>query len=482
VIVVSELQGPILISVDEDEIASKLVQLVRHEGLTPLRSRGGREALEIVRAGDVQVVFADFNMPQMDGLELTRQALGFDSHLQVILIAGVGEVRRAVEAMRAGACDYLVKPLEDAEVARVLLRALGERRLKLQVRTLASHVRGVSLRETFGPSEAVAKMISSVEQVARSNFNVIILGETGSGKEIVARAIHNASSRANGPFVAVDCGAIPEALIESELFGHERGAFTGADRQRPGRFEAAKEGTLFLDEISNMPFASQAKLLRVLQEKCLFRLGSTKPIDVDARVLAASNCDLERHAQEGSFRSDLYFRLNEYTISLPPLRQRKEDVLYLAKHFLDLTNIELFKSVKGISRSATEALLLYDWPGNVRQLRAVIRRAVLVADNEDIVTESHLNLTSSWSNWGRRATDVTPSHPAAHEVPSNHHDGKSLREILQTCLAEVERKVIAETLRKTGGNKAKAARLLQIDYKTIHSKVRRYRIQVEGES
>ena len=198
-IVVSELQGPILISVDEDEIASKLVQLVRHEGLTPLRSRGGREALEIVRAGDVQVVFADFNMPQMDGLELTRQALGFDSHLQVILIAGVGEVRRAVEAMRAGACDYLVKPLEDAEVARVLLRALGERRLKLQVRTLASHVRGVSLRETFGPSEAVAKMISSVEQVARSNFNVIILGETGSGKEIVARAIHNdALSRPRG--------------------------------------------------------------------------------------------------------------------------------------------------------------------------------------------------------------------------------------------------------------------------------------------
>ena len=307
---------------------------------------------------------------------------------------------------------------------RVVLRALNERRLKLELKHLADHVHHVlSPRETFGPSEAVGRVISAIEQVARSNFSVVIVGETGSGKEVVARAIHQASGASRRPFVPVDCGAVPEMLLESELFGHERGAFTGADQQTVGKIEAAHTGTLFLDEISNMPLASQAKLLRVLQERTLYRLGSTKPIHVDVRMLTASSHDLEELCESGSFRPDLYFRLNEYTISIPPLRERREDIPYLAKRFVDIANIELSKSIKGFSPSAIEAMLAYDWPGNVRQLRSVVRRAVLMA--EDIITEEHLGLRPKDARTlgGRRTGGAV--HPRPAGVGRSARCGKS---------------------------------------------------------
>ena len=327
-----------------------------------------------------------------------------------------------------------------------------------------------TLRETFGPSELVSKLIFAVERVANSNFSVVIMGETGSGKEVVARAIHSASPRSRGPFIPVDCGAIPEALIESELFGYERGAFTGADHQKVGKFEAARGGTLFLDEISNMTLAAQAKLLRVLQEKTVYRLGSTKSISVDTRVLAASNQNLEKLSEDNLFRSDLYFRLNDFTISVPALRQRSEDMLYLAKRFMDFTNIELSKSVKSLSLPAVEAMLAYNWPGNVRQLQSVIRRAVLLAEN--IITEEHLSL-------GKK------DEPAAANglTESSFHNlaqlkGMPLREILRRITTQLEREVISQTLQRTGGNKAEAARLLHVDYKTLHTKVKEYAIQI----
>ncbi|RLB04397.1 MAG: sigma-54-dependent Fis family transcriptional regulator, partial [Deltaproteobacteria bacterium] len=275
------------------------------------------------------------------------------------------------------------------------------------------------LRELMGPSDAVNRLISEVSRVAKSDFTVVIFGETGTGKELVARAIHHASTRSMGPFVPVDCGAIPETLLESELFGHEKGAFTGAEHQKPGKFEAAKGGTLFLDEISNMPLGSQAKLLRVLQEKTLYRVGGTKPVNVDVRLLVASNKDLEAEVTSGSFRRDLLYRLNEFTIRIPPLRERKDDILYLANRFLDITNMELKKSVRGFSESALEALLTYHWPGNVRQLRSTIRRAVLLAD--EVITEEHLNLK------GATSTDL-PFTPQAQETSFN---GLSLREIVR---------------------------------------------------
>ena len=276
---------------------------MHREGLTPLLAKSGREALQLVRAGDPDVLLADVRMPEMDGLELMRKAREFDPELPVIVITGYAEVQGAVEAIRAGAHDYLAKPFDHREVIRVVLRALNERRLKLQLKSLADHVHNVlSPRETFGPSKAVGRVIAAIERVAKSNLSVLIIGETGSGKEVVARAIHQASGRARHPFGPVDCGAIPEMLFESELFGHERGAFTGADQQTVGKIELAHTGTLFLDEISNMPLSSQAKLLRVLQEKTLYRLGGTKPIHVDVRVLTASDRDLEELCERGSFR------------------------------------------------------------------------------------------------------------------------------------------------------------------------------------
>lgn len=469
----STVHGRVLIADDEYEMAQLLGHLMRREGLTPLLAQDGTEALQLVRAGDPDVLLADLRMPGMDGMELMRKARDLDPGLPVILITAFADVRGAVEALRAGAHDYLAKPFEHQQVIHVVLRALNERRLKLEQEHADDRGRHVvPARETFGPSDAIGAVISALERVAKSNLSVLIVGETGSGKEVVARAIHQAGGRARHPFVPVDCGAIPEMLFESELFGHERGAFTGANQQTVGKIEAAHGGTLFLDEISNLPKASQAKLLRVLQEKTLYRLGGTKPIRVDVRMLAASGHHLESLCESGSFRSDLYFRLNEYTISIPPLRQRKEDIPYLAKRFLNMANIELSKSVRGFAPLAFEVMVAYGWPGNVRQLRSTVRRAVLMA--EDIVSVEHLGLR-------QKPCELVAEEElaACSSTPGRESVDLSLREIVWHSTVHVERTAIVRALRRTGGNKTKAARLLQVDYKTLHSKVKEYGIQIE---
>jgi two-component system nitrogen regulation response regulator GlnG len=469
------VHGRILIADDDSSMARLLGSVVSREGLTPLLAKDGAEALQLVRAGDPDVLLTDTRMPGMDGMELMRKAKEINPELPVILMTGFAQVQGAVEALRAGAHDYLAKPFEHQQVLRVVLRALNERRLKLELKHLVDHVHHVlSPRETFGPSGAIGKVIADIERVAKSNFSVLIVGETGSGKEVVARAIHQASNRARQPFVPVDCGAIPEALFESELFGHERGAFTGADQKTVGKIEEAHTGTLFLDEIPNMPLASQAKLLRVLQEKTLYRLGGVKPIHVDTRMLTASGQDLEALCDHGSFRSDLYFRLNEYTISIPPLRKRCEDIPYLAKRFMDIANIELSKFVRGFSPPAVEAMLAYRWPGNVRQLRSVVRRGVLMA--EDVISEEHLGLGLKH---GKPSVDEGQAERSS--TPGRGRSELSLREIVRSNTVHVERTAIVDALRTSGGNKAKAARLLQVDYKTLHSKVKEYGIQNEGE-
>jgi two-component system nitrogen regulation response regulator GlnG len=320
------------------------------------------------------------------------------------------------------------------------------------------------LRETMGPSDAIGRLIGEVNRVARSDFTVVIVGETGSGKELVAGAIHKYSQRAQGSFVPVDCGAIPEALLESELFGHEKGAFTSADLTKVGKFEIARGGTLFLDEISNMPLSSQAKLLRALQEKVIFRVGGSRPLKVDVRLLAATNQDLESVVAAGDFRRDLYYRLNEFTIHVPPLRDRKEDIPYLAKRFLDKTNAELRKKVKGFSDSALEVLFAYNWPGNVRQLRSIIRRAVLLADGT--ITAAHLDIKRS----------AVPGLAFTPRVQGAPWRDLSLKEIVRRSVDSVEKEVLTQALKHTKGNKAKAARLLRIDYKTMHVKIRQYGI------
>ena len=458
-----------ILIVDHQEICAVLSEYMEHEGLTPVVAHTGQAALEKIRSEHPDALIVDLKPPDMDGMQIMKGAKALDEDLPVILVTGYPEIRGAVAAIRAGAHDYLAKPLKHHEVLRVVFRALNERALKRKLRRLSTQLQDASsLREPMGPSDAVSRLISDVTRVARTNFSVLILGETGSGKEVVAHAIHQLSPRCEAPFMAVDCGAIPETLLESELFGHEKGAYTGADKQKIGRFEMACGGTLFLDEISNMPLGSQAKLLRVLQEKTIYRVGGTQPIRADVRVLAASNQDLHRLEGSDSLRRDVYFRLNEFTVRVPPLRERQEDILYLAKRFVDLTNLELQKNVKSFTQSAVDALLSYHWPGNVRQLRSMIRRAVLLAD--EMITEQHLAM-----DW------VSPK--AAVACPEGDKQTQdalrgdlTFKEIKHRKIVAIEMEILAQVLRETGGNKAKAARLLHIDYKTIHSKIRQYGI------
>lgn len=465
-----ERNASILIVDDDKNICEILSILIKREELKALVAHDGDTALKIIHSKMPDVMLLDIKMPGMDGIEVLKRVKDLDEDLPVVMVTAYANIQGAVDAIRLGAHDYLAKPFDDHEVIRVVRRALAERDLKLRLRDLSSRIQGDSyIREMMGPSDVVGQLIYDVNCVAKSDFTIVILGETGSGKELVARAIHDTSPRSGDPFVPVDCGAIPDTLLESELFGHERGAFTGAEFKKPGKFEVAKGGTLFLDEILNMPLGSQAKLLRALQEKKVYRVGSTSPINVDVRVLVASNRDLEDAVTSGSFRRDLFFRLNEFTIKIPPLRKRNEDIPYLAKRFLDLTNRELNKNVKGFSESALERLIAYDWPGNVRQLRSSIRRAVLLAD--EMITERHLDLK----------TVALPGLVFAPKVQGMLWKDLSLKQIVQRNTIAVEREVLGQVLKYTGGNKAKAARILQIDYKTIHKKVKHLGISTDAD-
>lgn len=464
-----ETSRQVVIVDDEEDMCSILATLLRREGVTSLLAQDGETALRMVRLNEPDMVLADVCLPDMDGMMLLERIKELDPDLPVVLITGYAKVRGAIEAMKKGAHDYLAKPFDHGEVLRVVHRALAERDLKRRLRHLSGQLQeNSSLGVLMGPSSAVARLVAEVSQVANSDFSVVIQGETGAGKELVARAIHQSSKCAENSFVPIDCGAIPETLLESELFGHEKGAFTSADTQKPGKFELAKGGTLFLDELSNMSFNSQAKLLRALQEKKICRVGGTKPIEIDVRLLVATNLDLQAKVADGSFRQDLYYRLNEFTIRVPPLRERREDILYLAKRFMDITNIELGKCVNGLTEPATEAILAYDWPGNVRQLRSVIRRAVLLAN--EMITEQHFDFEL------KRAS--APGLNIA--TVEDKWDDLSLKEIVRRSTFAVERQVLIQAMRQTGGNKAKAARLLQIDYKTMHTKVKLFGISNEG--
>jgi DNA-binding NtrC family response regulator len=462
-------KGTILVVDDEKHICTLISRLLKREGLGTIEAYEGNTAVKMILSQKPDVVLVDFRMPGMNGMELLKRAKELDEDLPIVMITAYADIKGAVEAMRSGAHDYLAKPFENIEVIRVVYRALEERKLKRKLSSLTNELQGnLSLSMSMGTSDAVYELFSKANQVAKSDFSVLIQGETGSGKELVARAIHDNSPRSKKPFVPVDGGAIPETLLESELFGHEKGSFTGADYAKPGKFEAAKDGTLFLDEISNTPLSSQAKLLRVIQENRVYRVGSNKPIAVDVRLIAASNQDLFSLTKSGSFRSDLFFRLNEFTITVPPLRARREDIPYLANRFLNITNMELNKQIKGFSESAMEILLSYDWPGNVRQLRSTIRRAVLLADT--IVTEKNLEL--------REVPDSSSmSIPSIQGVAIGD---LSLKEIVHDNILVVEREVITKVLQYTGGNKAKAARLLKIDYKTIHTKIKQLGIAIDG--
>ena len=461
-----KLEVRILIVDDDEDICRMLATLIEREGFKAIMANDGEPALESIRSASPDLMLLDMRMPNMDGSEVLAHAKELDPDLPVVIITAFGEIHGAVEAIKAGAYDYLTKPFEHDDVIRVVHRALSERELKRRLKNLTSQIRKDSpLRETMGPSESVGDLIAMVERVARSDFTVVIQGETGAGKEVVARAIHKVSLRSQGPFVPLDCGAIPEALLESELFGYEKGAFTGAGQRKVGKLVSAQGGTLLLDEVTNLPLSSQAKLLRVIQEKEVLPVGSNRPAKIDVRLLTASNRDLKSLAEAGAFRSDLFFRLKEFTISVPPLRERRDDIPYLAKRFLDIANAELNKNVKGFSEGALETLLDYPWPGNVREFRSTVRLAVLLAD--EIITKGHLDIRKRSSvSW-----DVGP------QMEIGLSKEASLKTIVRESTAVVDREVLTRTLQSTGGNKAEAARILGIDYKTMHTKVKKLGIQ-----
>ncbi len=452
----------ILVVDDEAEIRSLLGAVLQSKGYEVVTAADGAAALQQVQRQHPAVILMDLSMPRMGGMDALPEIKRLDPEVPVIICTAHADLTTAVRAMKLGAYDYLTKPFDVELLALTLERALERNQLRSRIDELNRQGPGSSLAERMGGSPAIAQVIQQVSQVAESNFTVLVQGETGTGKELVARAIHQQSPRRQAPFVAVDCGAIPETLVESELFGHERGAFTGAQAKREGHFQLAKGGTLFLDEIGNVPLATQAKLLRALEQREIHPLGSARAVAVDARIIAATNTELEEGVKAGRFRADLYYRLSEFTITLPPLRSRREDITHLAQRFLDEVSMELRRPVRRVSDDAMQALLRHDWPGNVRELKNVIRKAALLAT--DVVTAEHIPALNASAPIPSRAA----SQPSGEDL--------SLREVAELAAGQAEREVIRHVLGATKGNKSQAARLLRTDYTTLHAKMKRYGI------
>jgi DNA-binding NtrC family response regulator len=429
-------------------------------------AENGEQALAEIASRPPSVVLLDLRMPGLSGLETLGRIRSMAPHIPVIILTSYGDVPAAVEAIKMGAYDFIGRPINNDKLVLTVKRALEREHLVGQVQNLKRQLNAVGSLARFNmPSPAVQKVVEQIRQVSDSMLTVLIQGETGTGKELVARAIHQQSSRAAKSFVAIDCGAIPENLLESELFGYEKGAFSGADRRKGGHFQMAQGGSLFLDEAANLPPSLQPKLLRVMQERQVQPLGGSRSFPMDVRLIAATNDNLEKQVADGQFRQDLFYRLAEFTILLPALRDRREDILPLATRFLEEASIELKRTVCGLSDEASEALTRYAWPGNIRELRNVIRQAVIEAKGPMIDSEQVQPLLKKHPLEASRTTSIS--------VPL----GPSLKEVSDKAIAEAEKEAIVEALRTTRGNKTQAARLLKIDYKTLHVKIKRYGLQ-----
>ncbi len=453
-------KAPAILVVDDDEAhAHMLTMLLRSWNYEVYDADDGDVALMKVQEQSFDVVLMDVRMARMNGIETLQHILEFNPALPVILMTAYSSVETAVEALRIGAYDYLIKPLDFDVLSNTLQRALEHCRLSVENRELRRQLTESSaVPGILGRSKAMEDMRSMIMTVAPSEATVLITGPSGTGKELVAKAIHQGSERAQKPLVIVNCAALAENLLESELFGHERGAFTGADKKREGRFMQAHEGTLFLDEIGEMPLLLQAKLLRALQEGEVQRVGSDIPIKVDVRIIAATNRDLLEEVKTRNFREDLYFRLNVITIDVPSLRARKEDIPLLASHFLERFSQRNRKNIKGFSPQALDSMIRYTWPGNVRELENAVERAVIMCLG-DTITEKELPLT------------LTLAQNADVEQLEQEGEGLSLAGL---SLDEVERKAIEQTLEDVDANKSEAARRLGITRATLQNKLKKY--------
>ena len=436
----------ILVVDDEFSVRDSLYNWFRKDGYAVTAAENATEALKALQDHAFDVVLLDIKMPGMDGMELQEHICRIDPRIAVIMITAFASVDTAVRALKQGAFDYVTKPIDPDELSHLVLRALEQRRLQEENAQLRETIdEMVSVDEIVGDSPPMQKVLELVEHVAKTDATVLILGESGTGKELIARAIHANSKRRYFPIVPVNCGAVPEDLLESELFGHEKGAFTGAAHRRKGKIEMADGGTLFLDEVGAINSKMQIELLRVLEAKQLTRVGGMRTIDVDFRVIAATNENLERAVEEGRFREDFFYRINVFTIEAPPLRVRRSDIPELAQHFLGRFARQMDKRITKIHPDAMDILMTYDWPGNVRELSNAIERAMVLGQPPAIRPEN-LPVLASKKN-----------HSTAAE-----------------SLADVEKRHIAAVLEATDGNVTRAAEILDVDRVTVYNKIKKY--------
>jgi two-component system response regulator HydG len=460
----------LLVADDDPAVRQSLERMLLREGYTVVLAPDGQAAMERLRAGGIDLVLSDLRMPGLTGLELLREVKAVSPDLDVIMLTAFGTVEEAVRAMKDGAVDFLTKPFQRAQLIRVIRKALERRALIQENKALQQRLDDLlGQGAIIGVSPAFRRTMTLVDQVANSSATVLIHGESGTGKELFARAIHDRSPRRDGPFIAVNCAALPETLLESELFGYEKGAFTGAAARKEGRFELADGGTLFLDEVADLSPVTQPKILRVLQEGEFERVGATRTIRVDVRIVAASNQDLATLVKEKRFREDLYYRLNVINVTAPPLRDRRGDVAVLAQHFLRLYGAKNNRRLEGFDDDALRCLEAYQWPGNVRELENVVERAVVLARGTTVaLTDLPENIADRSVMLDRDAEGPAgDDEPAAGAVPEGYFKIR-----VGTSLAEVEQRLLEETLRLTKGNKTLAAKVLGIDPKTVFRKLK----------
>ncbi len=458
----------VLIVDDEPNLRKILSAQLSRDGYDVLTAEDGEQGLQILKEHHIDLVVTDLKMPKVDGMSLMREALREDPELPIVMITAHGTVDTAVEALKLGAFDYLTKPFDKDEVRQIVAKALKVRQLAGAEATRSTAEAAETRFGIIGNSSGLTDLYAMLERVADTPTTVLITGESGTGKELVARALHDHSSRKDKPFIKVNCAAIPKELLESELFGYERGAFTGAVSSKPGRFELANGGTLFLDEIGEIPVEMQVKLLRALQESEFERVGGIKTIRVDVRLVAATNRDLKKLIASGSFREDLFYRLNVVPIRLPALRERASDIPLLVEHFLTKFNERLKKKVAGAEPEALEALQAYGWPGNIRELENVVERAVLFCDGDKVKLD---DLPVEVRGGGIIGTLSTPPVTEAEMQAALSGEG-GLKEHVKVAMSRLEKELVGRALQQTGGNVTHAARLLKISRKGLQLKMK----------
>ncbi len=443
-----------ILIIDDEKSVQESLKLVLSDDYSVLVASSGKEGLAILSESDIDIIFLDIILPDTDGLRILQDIRKINPEIPVIMLTAVSKVSTAVESMKIGAYDYLTKPFDVDEIRIIVRKIFDELKIKQKAEFLSGEIEKSSGTIIF-ESQKMKEVLDLALKAAPHESSVLITGPTGSGKELVARFIHRESSRKNEPFVAIHCAAIPETLFESEIFGYEKGAFTGAFKSKPGKFEIAGAGTVFFDEIGEMPLSLQIKLLRVLQEREFSRVGSNDPIKLEARILAATSRDLKREIESGKFREDLFYRLSVIPIEIPPLRSRKEDILPVAYHFLSVFRTQMAVRSRTFSHEAEECLLSYDWPGNIRELKNVIERILVLRGNRDIIDINDLP----------EELRIRTAEQADTDKP------------FEERIREFEKKLILETLNKFSWNKSKAANYLRVSRRVLSYKVEKYGIK-----